>query len=93
MEQKRTFKFLLGLNKELDEVRGREIGTKPLPGVREVKKIEVVKDSAPVDRGRYRRLIGRLIYISYTRPDIGFFVSVVSQFMNNPIEEHMEAVN
>jgi hypothetical protein len=34
-EQKRTFKFLLGLNKNLDEVRGRIMGTKPLPNLRE----------------------------------------------------------
>ena len=50
-------------------------------------------DRAPVDRGRYQRLVGRLIYLSHTRPDIGFAVGVVSQFMNSPTEEHMEAVN
>ena len=35
VEQKRTFKFLLGLNKNLDEVRERVMGTKPLPSIRE----------------------------------------------------------
>ncbi|KAL5564556.1 hypothetical protein UlMin_027720 [Ulmus minor] len=35
VDQKRTFKFLLGLNKELDEVRGRIMGIKPLPNIRE----------------------------------------------------------
>ena len=35
VEQKRTFKFLLGLNKDLDEVRGRIMGIKPLPTIRE----------------------------------------------------------
>ncbi|XP_073023240.1 uncharacterized protein [Primulina eburnea] len=34
-EQKRTFKFLLGLNKDLDEVRGRIMGGKPLMNLRE----------------------------------------------------------
>ena len=29
------FKFLLGLNKNLDEIRGRIIGVKPLPSLRE----------------------------------------------------------
>ncbi|RVW74752.1 Retrovirus-related Pol polyprotein from transposon TNT 1-94 [Vitis vinifera] len=48
--------------------------------------------SAPVDKGRYQRLVGKLIYLSHTRPDIGFSVSVVSQFMNNPTEKHMTAV-
>lgn len=35
VEQKRTFKFLLGLNKNLDKVRGRVMGTKPLLSIRE----------------------------------------------------------
>jgi hypothetical protein len=35
VEQKRTFKFLIRLNKNLDEVRRRIMGTKPLPNVRE----------------------------------------------------------
>ncbi|KAK6129039.1 hypothetical protein DH2020_037219 [Rehmannia glutinosa] len=36
VETKRIFKFLMGLNKSLDEVRGRILGTKPLPNLREV---------------------------------------------------------
>ncbi|KAL5546093.1 hypothetical protein UlMin_005780 [Ulmus minor] len=35
VDQKRTFKFLLGLSKELDEVRGRIMGIKPLPTIQE----------------------------------------------------------
>ncbi|XP_024024071.1 uncharacterized protein LOC112092343 [Morus notabilis] len=46
----------------------------------------------PVDRGRYQRLVGRLIYLSHTRPDIAFAVSVVSQYMHSPYEEHLVAV-
>ena len=30
------FKFLMGLNKDLDDVRGGVMGTKPLPSLREV---------------------------------------------------------
>ena len=47
----------------------------------------------PVDKGQYQRLVGRLIYLAHTRPNIGFAVSVVSQFMNHPMEEHMEVVH
>lgn len=50
------------------------------------------EDSVPVDKGRYQRLVGKLIYLSHTRLDISFPVSMVRQFMNNPNEEHMEAV-
>ncbi|XP_024313242.1 uncharacterized protein LOC106865836 isoform X1 [Brachypodium distachyon] len=44
----------------------------------------------PVDRERYQRLVGRLIYLSHT---IAFAVSVVSQFMHDPRSTHMEVVN
>ncbi|KAL9420097.1 hypothetical protein AB3S75_037804 [Citrus x aurantiifolia] len=36
IERGRVFVFLAGLNKELDEVRGRILGKKPLPTIREV---------------------------------------------------------
>ncbi|TYK14989.1 putative mitochondrial protein [Cucumis melo var. makuwa] len=36
---------------------------------------------------------GKLIYLSYTRPDISFAASVVSHFMQAPYEKHMEAGN
>ncbi|KAK4260516.1 hypothetical protein QN277_003615 [Acacia crassicarpa] len=40
---------------------------------------------------RYRRLVGRLIYLTNTRPDISFPVQVVSQFMQAPTKAHMAA--
>ena len=47
-------------------------------------------DEKPVDRERYQRLVGN--YLSHTRPDIAFAVSVVSQYMHSPKESHLEAV-
>ena len=38
----------------------------------------------PVNRERYKRLFGKLIYLSHTRPDIAFVMSIVSLFMHNP---------
>ena len=49
-------------------------------------------DQAPTDKGRYQRLVGKLIYLSHTHPDIAYAVSVVSQFMHNLSEDHMDAV-
>ena len=49
-------------------------------------------DGAVVDKGRYQRLVGKLIYLSHTRPDIAFAVSVVSQFMHAPRQSHYDAV-
>ncbi|KAL5798657.1 hypothetical protein ACOSQ2_003477 [Xanthoceras sorbifolium] len=55
-------------------------------------KLGLIEESPPVDKGRYQRLVGKLIYLSHTRADIAFPVSTVSQFMNSPNEEHMGAV-
>ncbi|XP_004297918.1 PREDICTED: uncharacterized mitochondrial protein AtMg00810-like [Fragaria vesca subsp. vesca] len=46
----------------------------------------------PTDKSRYQRLVGRLIYLSHTRPELAYTVSVVSQYMHNPSEDHMNAV-
>lgn len=46
-----------------------------------------------MDKDRYKRFVGRLIYLSYTRPDIAYVVSVFIQFMHSPSKEHMEAEN
>ena len=37
--------------------------------------------------------MGKLIYLTITRPDISFAVNQVSQFMSNPKQRHMEMVN
>ena len=37
----------------------------------------------PVDKGRYQRLVGRLMYLAHTRPDLAYALSIVSQFMHN----------
>ncbi|RVX03526.1 Retrovirus-related Pol polyprotein from transposon RE1 [Vitis vinifera] len=55
-------------------------------------KLGIYPNQKPTDKGRYQRLVGKLIYLSHTRPDIAYAVSVVSQFMHCPSEEHMEAV-
>ena len=54
--------------------------------------LEEYSDQAPTDKRRYQRLVGKLMYLSHTRPNIAYVVSIVSQFMHNPSEDHMDAV-
>ena len=42
--------------------------------------------------GRYRRLEGRLNYLTITRPDISFPVSIVGQFLQSPCDSHWNFV-
>ncbi|RVW82270.1 Retrovirus-related Pol polyprotein from transposon RE1 [Vitis vinifera] len=44
------------------------------------------------DFGRYRRLVGKLNYLTITCPDISFPISVVSQFLQSPCDSHWDAV-
>ena len=42
-----------------------------------------------LNTGEYRRLIGCLLYLTHTRPNINFAVYKLSQFISNPQEPHM----
>ena len=43
------------------------------------------------DPGHYRRLVGRLIYLIISKPDITYSMHVLSRFMHQPCKLHMEA--
>ncbi|KAL5779663.1 hypothetical protein ACOSQ2_010400 [Xanthoceras sorbifolium] len=78
-------KYVLDLLKETGMMGCRPADT-PMDSTT---KLGAKGESGLVDKGRYQRLVGKLIYLSHTRPDIGFAVSYVSHCPN---EEQMEAV-
>jgi hypothetical protein len=57
------------------------------PLVRNWRKIDV-SSSETVDPAIYRQLIGSLMYLVNTRPDIRFVVNSLSQFMVDPRRVH-----
>ena len=48
-------------------------------------------DTLLEDPASYQRLIGRLLYLTTTRPDISFAVQCLSQFMHAPKISHMNS--
>jgi len=48
-------------------------------------------DDPPTDQRAYQRLIGKLLYLTMTRPDIAFSVQTLSQFLQDPKKSHMKA--
>lgn len=48
-------------------------------------------DADLVDEKIYRSIMGRLIFLTHTRPDITYSASLVSRYMTNPSEIHMNA--
>nr|GEV29661.1 putative reverse transcriptase, RNA-dependent DNA polymerase [Tanacetum cinerariifolium] len=44
------------------------------------------------NKGRYQRMVRKLIYLSHIRLDIAYALGVVSQFMHQPQKNHMKAV-
>ena len=53
----------------------------------EEKDLEDVKDVT-----MYRQLVGSLIYLTLTRPDIAYLVGVVSRYISNPKKPHLDEV-
>ena len=44
------------------------------------------------DPTMFRRIVGSLIYMTITRPDLSYAVGLVSQFMQMPRKTHLDAV-
>ncbi|KZV29502.1 Cysteine-rich RLK (receptor-like protein kinase) 8 [Dorcoceras hygrometricum] len=81
-------KYILDLLEETGMTGCRPSDTPIDPNLR----LASITQGTHVDIGRYQRLVEKLIYLAHTRPDIAFAVSMVSQFMHSPYEEHLEAV-
>eukprot|EP00253_Pinus_taeda_P003819 PITA_03819 len=51
-------------------------------------KLSVTYTSLEVDATLYCRLVGKLLYLTHTRPDLSFAVGLIARFMQNPHESH-----
>jgi hypothetical protein len=54
-------------------------------------KLSKVGEGKLVNSTMYRSLVGNLMYLTATRPDLAYAISLVSRFMENPHSNHWEA--
>ncbi|XP_031131752.1 secreted RxLR effector protein 161-like [Ipomoea triloba] len=54
-------------------------------------RIVINNEGKEVDQTKYRGIIGSLLYLTASRPDISFAVGVCARFQANPKESHLSA--
>ncbi|KAL1190609.1 Retrovirus-related Pol polyprotein from transposon RE2 [Cardamine amara subsp. amara] len=54
-------------------------------------KLAIAEGKPLLNPSPYRRLVGRLIYLVNTRPELSYVIHILSQFMNAPKPDHWEA--
>ena len=54
--------------------------------------LQIIEGVILADEGKYQRMVGKLIYISHTRPDIAYAMGIMSKFMHVPQMQHMDVV-
>jgi len=67
-------KYIMDLLIEIGLLRGKGSSILVDPNL----KLQANTKDEVIDKGRFQHLVGRLIYLSHTRPDIAFAVSLVS---------------
>lgn len=67
------------------------LGAKPCYVPLELNQKLLEAEGPPANAQQYRRLVGRLIYLTTTRPDLGYVVHILSTFMQKPLLPHWEA--
>lgn len=80
-------KYALNVTKDVDfsQVKSTTI---PLPkGL----KLSAAEGEPLLELKRYRRLVGRLLFLNLTHPDITFAVHQLSEFMQCPRQPHWDA--
>ena len=82
-------KYIFDLLKKIGKLGCKTTGV----SIEQNHRIENGEENPKVEKTQYQRLVGKLIYLSHTRPDIAYAVSVVSQFMHDPKERHLQAVD
>lgn len=80
-------KYILDILEEFSMLHAKPVTTPLPPGL----KMSASDSSGEADIGKYRRLIGRLLYLNMSRPDLAFACQQLSQFLSCPTSNHWKA--
>ena len=80
-------KYVLDLLSETGKLGAKPYSSPMAPGVHLTREGELFEDPE-----RYRRLVGKLNYLTVTHPNIAHSVSVVNQYMSSPTVDIWAAV-
>lgn len=70
------------------------LGCKPVPlSMYSLLKLTVADNDLLDDPSQYRRLIGKLLYLTISRPDVTFAVNKLSQYVSKPCQSHLAATH
>ncbi|KAL2225710.1 UNVERIFIED_CONTAM: Retrovirus-related Pol polyprotein from transposon RE1, partial [Sesamum indicum] len=73
-------KYILDIIHDCGLQTSKPAATPLPPGI----KLQNISDDPLIEPERYRRLVGRLLYLCFTRPDLSHAVQQLSQYMQRP---------
>ncbi|XP_074299636.1 uncharacterized protein LOC141630781 [Silene latifolia] len=79
-------KYALGITEEAGQSQAKPVHTP----IQQHHNLALAKGELLKDVMKYRRVVGRLIYLTITRPDLVYAVHVLSQFVHEPRKEHWD---
>jgi len=80
-------KYAIDVLKRFAMAESNPVSSPIVPGV----KLNKDDQGVQVDESYYRQIVGSLMYLTTTRPDMMFSVSLISRFMSRPTELHLQA--
>ena len=81
------WKYVFDFLSKTEKLGAKPCSTSMIPNVQITKEGDLFEDPK-----RYRRLVGKLNYLTVTPPDIAYLVSVLSPYMSSPTVGHWAAV-
>jgi len=80
-------KYALEVLKRFGMENNNSVHNPIVPGYKLIKD----EDGVKVDKTYYKQVVDSLMYLTTTRPDMMFVVSLISRYMENPTKLHLQA--